>query len=81
VFIIIVILNVLYLGLEHRVLIKVQRDTEIHVCIRVVFIINLGWSQASEWYLMALLFPSRQMVSFDSVRGAAGSSRNAPTEV
>jgi len=24
---------VLYLGLEHRVLIKVQRDTEMHVCI------------------------------------------------
>lgn len=79
-FIIIVIFNVLYLGLEHRVLIKVQRDTEIHVCIQVVFIINLSWSQASERCLMALLIPSRQIVSFGYVRGAAGSSRNAPTE-
>jgi len=80
VFIIIVIFNVLHLGLEHRVLIVVQHDTEIHVCIQVVFIIDLSWSQASERYLMALLIPSRQMVSFDYVRGGAGSSHNAPTE-
>jgi phosphoribulokinase len=80
VFIIIVIFNVLYIGLEHRVLITVQHNTEIHVCIQVVFIINLSWSQASERYLMALLIPSRQIVLFDYVRGAADSSRNAPTE-
>jgi len=46
----------------------------------VVFIINLSWSQACERYLMALLIPSRQIVSFDCVRGAAGSCHNAPTE-
>lgn len=78
-FIITVIFNVLYLGLEHRVLIKV-RDTEIHVCIQVVFILNLSWSQAFEGYLMTVLSPSRQIVSFDCVRGAAGSSHNAPME-
>lgn len=71
----------LYLRLEHRELIKVQRDTEIHVCIQVVVIINLSWSQASERYLMAVLIPSRQIVSFDYVRGAAGSSRNTPMEM
>jgi len=56
------------------VLITVQRNTEIHVCSQVVFIINLSWSQASERYLMALLIPSKQIVSFYYVRGAAGSS-------
>jgi len=29
---------------------------------------------------MALLIPSRQIVLFDYVRGAADNSRNAPTE-
>jgi hypothetical protein len=71
---------VLLLRLEHRVLIIVHSDTEIHVCIQVVFIIDLSWSQASERYLTALLIPSRQIVSFDCVRGGAGSSHNATPE-